>query len=649
MNKRGVMELRLIISREDVEAPGLQRREIGPGVLLYFDPDSADLTFQLANDRQVYLWGDVFYLLDGDGTPLTRDLKANLQRSFETQTLEKALQNIEGTFIGILVDPRTSRVELFSDSFARIDCFYAETGRGLVVSTTLDPIFERVAPQYDQLMLAHFFSMYGWNPPKSHTIYSNVQRLSVGEIISFSSSGLSKRSIEWRPESYGDYGPQDLEKYYQALRTSVISRADQSGVNWVWFSGGWDTSAILAILIDEFGTDKVQQIIGRMNFSSKTGPAIMNVFELEKAERICAFYGIKPNFVDFDLTNPDTAKYVERGLPYFRARHVYNNGGNNFMRLSDGIVNIAGKGHTVFNGDASDSFHNFGFCQYHNVVHPKKGFQEYIDKMSTYLWGPTFFSRVLDDTYQSDTAYQIIRKLYEGPSFDSTFSSREEKIQSFLLPFFYGGPRIPFTRTVENPILRPGTLGQLRNYPFGQYMPQVIGSLTPENIYSWLCHLYHHFHCQGSTMGVVKTALNYNEHRWRSPFHDLGVVGMLSRAPESWGRGLELNNTKYPLKWVCRNKLKFPYEVMEEGHHCYLYEVSEEISPAAEALYRSGLTPLLKDSVKSRSYRDILSPEAFDLDYMDRLVDDYLNGAERVGADFLNTFSLVNLCATGWY
>ena len=75
----------------------------------------------------------------------------------------------------------------------------------------------------------------------------------------------------------------------------------------------------------------------------------------------------------------------------------------------------------------------------------------------------------------------------------------------------------------------------------------------------------------------------------------------------------------------------------------------EEISPAAEALYRSGLTPLLKDSVKSRSYRDILSPEAFDLDYMDRLVDDYLNGAERVGADFLNTFSLVNLCATGWY
>ena len=302
VNKRGVMELRLIISREDVEAPGLQRREIGPGVLLYFDPDSADLTFQLANDRQVYLWGDVFYLLDGDGTPLTRDLKANLQRSFETQTLEKALQNIEGTFIGILVDPRTSRVELFSDSFARIDCFYAETGRGLVVSTTLDPIFERVAPQYDQLMLAHFFSMYGWNPPKSHTIYSNVQRLSVGEILSFSAGGLSKRTIEWRPESYLDYGPQDLEKYYQALRTSVISRADQSGVNWVWFSGGWDTSAILAILIDEFGTDKVQQIIGRVNFSSKTGPAIMNVFRAgEGREDLCLlrhqtqFRGFRPH------------------------------------------------------------------------------------------------------------------------------------------------------------------------------------------------------------------------------------------------------------------------------------------------------------------------------------------------------------------
>ena len=96
------------------------------------------------------------------------------------------------------------------------------------------------------------------------------------------------------------------------------------------------------------------------------------------------------------------------------------------MQLSDGIVNIAGKGHTVFNGDASDSFHNFGFCQYHNVVHPKKGFQEYIDKMSSYLWGPTFFSRVLDDTYQSDHGVPDHPELYEGPSFDSTFSSRKK-------------------------------------------------------------------------------------------------------------------------------------------------------------------------------------------------------------------------------
>ena len=643
------MDFQLIISRNEVEAPGLERNEIAPGVRLLFDPQSADLTLQLSNDRKVYLWGDVFYMLNDEGALLTGDMKSNLQRTFDTQALDRALQNIEGTFIGVLLDPGAGKIDLFSDRFARIDCFYSPTGQGLVASSSLDFIFDHVTPQYDQLMLAHFFCMYGWNPPKGQTIYSNVQRLNIGEIISFSANGLSRRVIEWQPEPYRDYGPDHLEQYYRVLRTAITTRANQQGVNWVWYSGGWDGGTILAMLIDELGTDKVQQIIGRVNYSTQRGIEIMNTFELEKAEKICAFYGIKPNFVNFDLTNPDTAQRIERVLPTFRARHVYNCGGNNFMRLSDGIVDIAGKGYTVFNGDASDSFHNFGFSQYHNYVHPKKAFQEYIDKMNCYLWGPTFLSEVFDDTYQSDAVYQIFRKMNEGVPFDASFSSHEEKIRSYLLPFFYGGPRIPFSRTLDNPILRPETHRQLQNFPFGQYLPEVINSLSPENVYSWFCYLYHHFHCQGSTMGTVKTALAYNEHRWRAPFHDLQLVEFLSRAPENWGRGLELNNTKYPLKWVCRNKLKFPYEVMEDGHHCYLYEVMEDVSPAAEALYRSGLVPLLKESVASRSYRDILSPDAFDIDYLDRLAEDYGNGVEKSGTDFTNTFSLVNLCATGWY
>ena len=34
----------------------------------------------------------------------------------------------------------------------------------------------------------------------------------------------------------------------------------------------------------------------------------------------------------------------------------------------------------------------------------------------------------------------------------------------------------------------------------------------------------------------------------RLPFLDQKVIGFLSEMPESWGRGLEINNTKFPLK-----------------------------------------------------------------------------------------------------
>ena len=645
--KGAALDFRLIISQNGTQFPGLERVEIAPGTHLFFDPNSADLTLRLDEDRRVYLWGDAFYVLDNDGNFLRGDLKSHLLAAFETQALDKALQRIEGTFNGLLLDPRSGRIELFSDRFSRIDLFYSQTSWGLVASTTLDFIFEHVSPQYDQLMLAHLLSVYGWYAPKGRTIYANVLRLNVGEIMSFSKGGLSRRMIEWHPEPFRAYGPQELEEYYQLLRTAITTRANQHGVNWVEHSSGWDSSILLGMLIDEFGKDKVRQITGQMRYSAQA--EIINKFEMDKIQKICAFYGIESNIVDFDFVSPGAIKYIEGVLPVFRARHVYIFGGAIHMWLSDGVQDIAGKGQTVFNGETSDSFHNFGFSQFATFFHRQKPFTEYADKMNCYLYGPSFLSRVLDDTYQSDRVYEIFRKMYEGVRFDSDFNTLEERLRSYLVPFLYGRPRIPFSAALVNPLLRPEVQSQLRSFPFEQCMPEIIASLSPENIYSWLCHLYHHFHSQGSTVGMIKASLNHNQHQWRMPFHDLRLVSFLSRAPESWGRGLEINNTKYPLKWVCRNKLKFPYEVLEEGPHSYLYDVIEGFSLAAETLYRSGIAPMLKESIMSRPYRDILSPDAFDIDYLDRLVEDYGNGIEKRGIDFTNTVSLLNLCLVGWY
>ncbi len=143
--------------------------------------------------------------------------------------------------------------------------------------------------------------------------------------------------------------------------------------------------------------------------------------------------------------------------------------------------------------------------------------------------------------------------------------------------------------------------------------------------------------------------MEYNSHRWRSPFNDYRLIELLSKAPEKWGRGLELNNTKYPLKWVAKNKIKFPYELLDEGPHSYLYDVIEGFSLFAEITYRSGVTEFFKETLKGRPYKNILTDEYFDMKYLDRLCAEYLGGKEVKGQDFNNLVSLITFCITGWY
>ena len=127
------------------------------------------------------------------------------------------------------------------------------------------------------------------------------------------------------------------------------------------------------------------------------------------------------------------------------------------------------------------------------------------------------------------------------------------------------------------------------------------------------------------------------------------MIEFLSKAPEDWGRGLDFNNTKYPLKWVAKNKIKFPYELLNEGPHSYLYDVIEGFSLIAEITYRSGCSELFKEKLSSKKYKNILNDEYFNIDYIDSLVKEYLMGKEVKGNHFNNLVSLITLCSTGWY
>ncbi|MFQ5787056.1 MAG: hypothetical protein ACE5H1_03665 [Thermodesulfobacteriota bacterium] len=621
----------------------------GSGRAIYANLKDASFRLDLGNGRLICLYGDIFYHIRGDGKIklIDSNCKKYLKKVFSENNLKDVISNLEGQYIGIYVNEPKQIVRVFSDRYARCDSFYWYSNSNFYFSSSLDFIFKNVVPEYDQKMLAHIFFVYGWYTPKGLTIYRNVKQLRVGEIITLSDSGIYSEEIEFKPLEIENYTDEDLEVYYKILRESVIARANSKEQTWVSSSSGWDSSMLLSLLIDEFGLKKVGMITESLQYSERTG--VINNFEVNKTQKIGEFYGIKPFIVDIDLKNKTAPNYWEKILPYYRSKHMYSFTTFDMSRLSDGLKDVAEKGQTIFNGDTSDAFHNFGFSQYTTFFHTKKPFTEYADKMNCYLYGPSFFRKVIDGTYEKDKVFQIFKRMTEGVEFASKWNNREETIESYLFPFIYGSPRVPFARVYLNPALKEKGQRAVYNFPFREFIPEVLSGLSEKNIYSWLIYLYHSFHTQGSTANTPKHAMEFNNHKWRMPFSDIRLINFLSKASEKWGRSLEINNTKYPLKWVARNKIKFPYELLEEGPHSYLFSVIEGISLYAEFTYRSGVTEFFKDAVRDRPYRDILSEEYFDISYLDNLVADYLNGKEISGGDFNNLVSLITLCITGWY
>ena len=132
------------------------------------------------------------------------------------------------------------------------------------------------------------------------------------------------------------------------------------------------------------------------------------------------------------------------------------------------------------------------------------------------------------------------------------------------------------------------------------------------------------------------------------PFWDSRIQEFLSGMPEYWGRGLDLNPTKYPLKWMLKNRIDYPYH-LQKGPHSYLYDVNPSFVPAAEVLYGSALGPFFKKALGPRSYRELLSPDFFDLEYLDSLVDGYLGGMKNEGNDLNDLISLCILASIGWH
>ena len=618
-------------------------------ISLFSDDDFT--LINLSENASLFIWGKIYGVTLASGQRTVVDLNINgetlLASLFSRLPVSKAVKRVEGRFVAVLI--RKDEICVFGDSFNSKEVFYLIDKESIIASTSLEPVARRLkTSKYSQSSLVNLLSIYGYYAPKKHTIYQDIKRLGVKEKIYYDGRHVTLEEDAFAPLSIRNFGMQDHHTYYDLLREAISLRSS-SECNWIYMSSGWDSSTILALLVNIHGPQKVRCVIGRMKYSNRSG--VINQFELDRATKLANYFGVKIDYVDFDLTRNESLTAWEDLAPKLKNKQIYTYQAFNFYRLAQFVSQHGQKEHAVFAGEISDGIHNLGFSQYATILeHPDLGFREYSDKMSSYLFGPTFLASILNDTCKEDFVYKALAARAGAAHFDDpTQLSEQEKKVKFLASFFHRKCRLPFYG-LHNCKLITKEGGEVFDKEMTEtYLNEVAEKLSPENVYSCLLHLYNSYHWQGSTVRMMSNGIrDLMNITLALPYWDSRLFRFLCEMPEGWGRGLELRPTKYPLKWMLKNKIDYPHH-LQTGPHSYLYDINPQFSHTSEFLFGSAMTPYLQDILRDKPYKELLDPTCFNLNYIDKIVDTYLVGEEFGGTEASDLLSIVNLCLVGWF
>ncbi|MEO7774729.1 MAG: asparagine synthase-related protein [Steroidobacteraceae bacterium] len=584
-----------------------------------------------------FLLGDLVGFRRADGSIADASSWAAETQRFDSP---RGIDTVEGRFAYVRVDS-SGQCEVRTDRFGSVDLYYQLFDGGVEIATRLDllPVGKTGAAP-SPLGYAHALTVYGARPAKMDTLYAGVSRVGVGQSVMVQAGKPKVVQHPFVAASAGAYGERENNEYADALLETIRAQGSPYG-NVVYLSSGWDSTSILACLVHLFGARKVRAVIGRMRYSERSG--VINQFELDRAKAMAEFYGVKLEICEFDYRH-DAADTVAAVKPLYRAHHFASATGLNHWRLASHVAKTTTGDETVFAGEISDGAHNLGFSQYVTIFHPSMEFREYSDKMASYLFGPTFLSLLLSGHHDKDPIWNLFKSRAGNTAFDAPAKDPADRTLQLLSSFFLRGTRMPFCSLSNGSFLTEAGRGAYQDQMQSRYLEQAGREATPENLYSWYLRLYNSFHWQGSTVATLATTAAEHGLKCALPFYDGRIQDFLSTMPESWGRGLDLKPTKYPLKWTLQNRVKYPMH-LQVGPHSYLYDVEPDFSHAAELLFDSSLGTAFKNALRSRPYESWFAGEYFDRPYIERIVKRYLSNEEFRGAE-MNDVLLLGLLAT---
>jgi hypothetical protein len=588
-----------------------------------------------------YLFGNVVGVRDRSGLLSSPSLIKLNTKVLEDQN---QISKVEGRFVVVKIN-FSGELEVWADQYGRVDIYCQQINGVAIFATRMDMLpISLSGSVLDEVGMAHSLLVYGSRPAKQSTLYGNVIRLGINQSWFFQNGNLKILKRKFIPRSTEPtYQYKDLNKYADFFIEAIRARSSSDG-NIVYLSSGWDSTSILATLVHLHGNRKVRAIIGRMRYSDKSG--VINQFEIDRAKAFANYFSIDLKVVEFDYRK-DMENPIDIMRPFMQSHQLGSLVSVNHWKLAEAAAKIANGDESIFAGEISDGAHNLGFSQYTTIFHPaSRDFREYSDKMASYLFGPTFYQQILAGTYQNDPVWQFFKGQNKLIKFDEVASGKDEISKQLLSSFFLRGGRIPFYSMDNSRLLTKNGREDFTSISEQTYFNDILDDITPENLYAYYLHFYNSFHWQGSTVASLELTAESHGLQCHMPFYDGQIIDFLSGMPENWGRGLDLKNTKYPLKWMLKNRIDYPYD-LQSGPHAYTYDIKPEFSLTGEILHSSLFAPLLKAKLSDKTLIGRLNDNYFDHSYISDGVKKYIKGEEIRGQQMTDVMSLATHSLVG--
>ena len=112
----------------------------------------------------------------------------------------------------------------------------------------------------------------------------------------------------------------------------------------------------------------------------------------------------------------------------------------------------------------------------------------------------------------------------------------------------------------------------------------------------------------------------------RYPYIDLNLFRFLYKMPQSFGRGLDFNATKFPLKKFAKKILpKRVFEIIETGPHSYLSEV-EKLNVVNEYLLKGPIYKYMRDKIDFRKCKNVFDDNIFHVNKIEKFAKEFKQG-----------------------